>query len=558
MKFYQILRKIGESTSGRNSEIFRWGGRFYSSISQTYQNIKKKPDNYQRALQAARICDESTRLTPKPDAKRIVILSIRSWPLHLVTESLIAAQLRRMGHSVSFLWCSDSLPFCMNTSSNVPKEYQRNCESCCGSKKIVPGEYFERDDIPSAIEVCADLQQQLTNLDIAGCRHFTWRNVPYGDLVYRGVAWFLRRSILTEGDTSLYKNAILSAHAAEVGIENVVQHRNPDAVVLLNGDFSVERLAGFVLKRLGVRFIAYDYTFHGKLGVSVNDSLWDQLSFDKGNPCKSAGASKRERKQALAIFKQWRKSGGYQGNLFWTKHDLAGDGECKKKLKLDARPLVTAYTNLTFESSVVGKDRVFRDQFEWISSLISWFKVHPNYQLVIRIHPAEVRKDDWRPNESIADFISKKFLPLPENIRLIEPDSAVSSYDIGMASDAILVYSSTLGLEFAERGKQVITAAHVHYAGRGFTVDPVSEEDYFSSVERQLLNPALVTTDQHEKLINYVGWFMFRRLLDFEPVTSVEHGWPELHARTLDALGSPKMRNLTKVCRLIADGETWW
>jgi len=35
----------------------------------------------------------------------------------------------------------------------------------------------------------------------------------------------------------------------------------------------------------------------------------------------------------------------------------------------------------------------------------------------------------------------------------------------------------------AERRKQVITAAHVHYAGRGFTSDPPASIEYFEALE---------------------------------------------------------------------------
>jgi hypothetical protein len=558
ISFSTHLRPISELVLGSDSLAFKGGAKMYHLLRSPFLRYPDMPSGVQRALSVAAICSASQEIQPKRDAKRIVFLNIRGWALHLATESLIAAQLRTMGHSISFLWCSDSIPFCMYGSSNHPLEFHRNCKLCCEGKDVVPGPYFERDELPKSDCISPELRELIEDLGIEKCKSFSWDGVPYGELVYRSVVWFLRRSILVESDAPLYRDAIRSAHATRIGVETMVKARRPDTVVMMNGDFSVERVAGFILKRLGVRYVAQDYTFHERLGVSVNDSLWDQLTFEKSINNSSPIASRRERNQALKLIQDWRRSGGYQGGLFWNEDQLSGSMNYREQLGLDSRPVATVYTNLTFESSVVGKDRIFKDQFEWVRSLVAWFKARSDCQLIIRTHPAESRKDHWRPNESMTDFINCSLSPLPENIHVVGPDTMVSSYGIGMISEAILVYSTTLGLELAERGKCVIVAAHVHYGGRGFTVDPTSQGEYFSELERQLFSPTAPSQESHERLVNYLGWFMFRRLVQFEAVSNIQDEWPKINIRSLRDLGSRKMKGVKKMCRLIADGEIWW
>jgi hypothetical protein len=290
----------------------------------------------------------------------------------------------------------------------------------------------------------------------------------------------------------------------------------------------------------------------------VNDSVWDQFTFETESRLHPPPVSEEERGLALKLIDEWRSTGGYIGHLFWTTSGLAENVDLRQQLGLDARPVACAYTNLTFESSVVGKDRAFSNQFEWITALVSWFRDHPSYQLVLRCHPAELRKDHWCPNESLTEFIKSELSPLPENIRLIGPDAGVSSYGLGMLSSVVLVYSSTLGLELAERGKSVITAAHVHYAGRGFTKDPLTSSEYFQCLGAELQIEFKQTAGAHQGLVDYLAWFMFRRLSQFEAILNVGESWPRIRVRRLKELGSSRMTGVLQICRLIADGSKWW
>jgi hypothetical protein len=184
--------------------------------------------------------------------------------------------------------------------------------------------------------------------------------------------------------------------------------------------------------------------------------------------------------------------------------------------------------------------------------------VHPNYQLAIRVHPAEVRQDHWRPNESLFDFIATELGPLPDNVHVIAPGAKLSSYELGSLARVVLVYSSTLGLEMADRRKRVITAAHAHYAGRGFTSDPATEKEYFSVLEEYMKSDSMLSEESRSALVNYVGWFMFRRLAPFEPFSDIRDDWPKVNVNRLAQLASSKLVGFQRICGFIADETPWW
>jgi hypothetical protein len=512
----------------------------------------------QNAMKVAAIARESQACLPKEGAKRIAFLTVRGWPTHLATETMLAARLRQMGHQVTFLICADSLPFCMLTSINFPEQAQHNCVGCCEAKAIVPGAYFESDQLQCSEQSRQVIEKLVATLEIDDCRRFEWESVPYGELLYPSIVWFLRRSKLTENDAPLYRKALVSAFITKIGLERFVTLRKPETVVMLNGDFNVEKVACFVLKRLGVRYVTHDYTFIERLGVAANATVWDDLIFSKESRARPPAITRKEHSQAEELLRQWRDSGGYQGDLFWEAKDLRQQqNNLREEVGLDLRPLAVAYTNLTFESSVLGKERAFNSQFEWVSKLIEWFAAHPACQLAIRIHPAEVRDDHWRPNESLLDFITGQLGTLPENVRIISPNSKLSSYALGSLARVVLVYSTTLGLEMADRRKRVITAAYAHYSERGFTLDPTTEEEYFDVLEDGMEKDSMLSEDARAALVNYVGWFMFRRMAEFEPLSGIED-WPKVNVKGLADLSSSKLVGFQQVCNLIADETSWW
>ena len=394
MNISHRLRQVGRVAFKRESNLYKLGASVYHRLRPALVRLsldQRTPlDN---AMQLAAIARASTTCRPRAGGKRIVFLTVRGWPVHLATETMLAARLRQMGHDVSFWICADSFAFCMFGSINFSEQQQHDCISCGKSKAFAPGAYFDTNRLHCSEEATQTIQASVAQLRIEECRKFEYDTFPYGDLVYPGIVWFLRRTKLTENDAAVYRKALVSGHATRVALEQLVTDQRPDTVVMLNGEFNVEHVAGYVFKRLGIRFVTHDYTFHERLGVAADKSVWDDLTFCDESREHPPAITTEEQLQAEDLLQQWRRTGGYQGDLFWDSKDLHQNSNLRSEIGLDARPLAVAYTSLTFESSVVGKDRAFKDQFEWISALIKWFADRPACQLAIRIHPAEVGAD---------------------------------------------------------------------------------------------------------------------------------------------------------------------
>lgn len=554
-----VLSKKAKRRLGKESFLYHIGASIYRFCIHLFKRLGLSARFYEDDLVLLQsIIRQSLNYAPQKDGKHIVFLSLRGWSVHLSFEAILAARLRMEGHRITFLSCFDSLPICMYGSINHLPEERRNCNTCMSRKNALWSESFDVEYLPSAKDINVSVNNLVEGLDLKGCQNFEYDGSPYGELVHRGVVWFLRKSRLSDTDLDTYRTVLLTAHTVRRGLEDFLSRTPVDTVVMLNGDFFCEKVASWVFRQKSIPFITHDYTFHERLAVAVNRSVWDDLSFeDKQQPI-SASINDKDRKKAKAILRHWRKTGGYQGNLFWSKNTLKDAMPLHKKFKLDDRPLAVAYTNMTFESSVISKNRVFQDQFHWLDKLIDFFDRHNEFQLIIRTHPAEVRQSYWRPRESLYHFLDSSFPALPDNIKIIAPDEKVSSYAIGLIANVILVYSSTLGMEMADRNKCVITAAHVHYANRGFTLDPDSENDYFVSLQNVMQDGCPFTKKHRQCLVDYVAWLFYHRLTPFEATGNIQVDWPQVNIANLNEFKTRHFPGVQKVTRLVADGHKWW
>ena len=142
------------------------------------------------------------------------------------------------------------------------------------------------------------------------------------------------------------------------------------------------------------------------------------------------------------------------------------------------------------------------------------FAEWPEAQLVIRIHPAEA----WLPLQitrgPLLSYLQEQRPNLPPNVRIIPPNSSVSSYDLAAVTSVGLVYASTIGLELAAMGKPVVVAGQVHYAGKGFTFDVPTREAY-SGLLHTALNEVAVDRSRAERALQYAHFFFFSVMLPF-------------------------------------------
>lgn len=186
-------------------------------------------------------------------------------------------------------------------------------------------------------------------------------------------------------------------------------------------------------------------------------------------------------------------------------------------LESDSDPMIGMFTNLIWDASLELSDGEFpfSNVFEWIDTTVSYFITNDDLSLVIKTHPAE---DVKGTNESVAQWILDKYGPLPSNIRLLQPETAVNSYELINQLDAGIVYNSTIGLEMAYKGVPVLVGGDTHYRDLGLTFDPISRQEYLSHLEK--LPHIEMTDEMRARARRYAYYSFIQQNIDFPYIST--------------------------------------
>jgi hypothetical protein len=266
----------------------------------------------------------------------------------------------------------------------------------------------------------------------------------------------------------------VTAAAVELAANRILDEAQPDVMFMVNGILVEEHVLAKVARARGIRPVTYGYGIHENTIVMSSDVL-PALDF-KNEPLWHEARERPlagEEDEWLDRYLGERERGAGTAEFF---ADASHDAETlRRELGIaPGRRVVSMFTNITWDSACLNKDIAFPNADEWIRHAVRLAVELDDCELVIRVHPAEASLGTLEPAEGA---VAHEFPALPPNVRFIGPDEELSSYALINASNAVLVYSSTTGLEAAVRGKPVIVAGDVHYRGKGFTVDLETPDD---------------------------------------------------------------------------------
>lgn len=476
----------------------------------------------------------------------VMIVSLRVWPNCALTEAMIGKALEQRGARVSLLTCGGGLPIC--EVGWARKAWPRPCDRCAHfTDKVAETSGFPHyrlaDYFPWGGDGRAAPQ---TYRDIA-----EEPSMDYEKAGAQTAAWVLKTTsphTVPEGPEVLRDSAVTAA-AVELAVNRIIDVAEPDVMLMVNGILVEEHVVAKVARARGIRPVTYGYGIHENTIVMSSDEL-PALDF-KNEPLWEETRDRaltEEENEWLDRYLGERVQGAGTTEFFaHASHDPAA-----LKRELGVRPdrqLISMFTNITWDSACLNKDIAFPNADEWIRHAVRTVAGRDDRQLVIRIHPAEASLGTLEPAE---EAVAHEFPALPPNVRIIGPEERISSYALVEASDTVLVYSSTTGLEASVSGRPVVVAGEVHYRGRGFTVDLDAPEDLTRVIDEGVpsLTPAQV------ELARRYAYAYFFRLMTPVPgfLRQTSYSFAEVRGEQVE-LGPGSDAYLDLICDRILDGQ---
>jgi hypothetical protein len=477
-------------------------------------------------------------------AKRVAILTPRDWAAHVQWEGIIAQALRVRGADVSFITCGGGLEICdrVNTWEGPPLP----CRTCThyveasidahGFDRVAIRPGWEGDDDPGN-------WPELDGITAAALAHVEDMGLPLGQLVDIPAKWFLMGSSIENDPLAplTYRRFLRSARRIVQGLERALDRLQPEVLLLLNGLFLFEGLAWAIAERRGIPVVTYErgfiketLLFRRGVAACFGDvsHVWAHVSTTP-----LSGDEEAE----LDAYLEDRQQGRRTIDRYWV------DPQFRLVDRTEHRRLAVLFSNLTWDSAVIGQEVAFASLQEWLAAAIRIFAARPEHDLIVRIHPAEVKLPGKQTREPLADFLAAEFPDLPPNVRVIGAADPTSSYPLMEAADVGLVFSSTTGLELALHGTPVVVAGRPHYRDKGFTVDVSTPDEFEHRLDAVLSDPRAAAPDL-DLARRYAYLFFFRAPLQSPGVVEHVPGLVRIDIESLDELRPGRNPDLDRIC----------
>ena len=477
----------------------------------------------------------SIRRRPPAEARpplRIVFATMMSGHPHTSSaDAILALALAARGHDVRMVVCDQQLPLCEVKSNAAESHWARSCARCYGfGRRLFTAARLEAYRVSELLESEPPVRDP------------RWDAYAESALMKHYKAGFLADT----PEVHARRDAFQAAAAVSAATGRAIIAMRPDRVLLTHGLYATWGPLRTVVAEAGVPVICYDkarkrYTeqFTWKHSSDTWDvsSEWERV---KDMPLTADQGAK------LDAYLATRRTHSVDTMVYNKTPEAAADAT-RAQLGLDAsRHTAVIFTNVIWDGASVQREIVFPTPVHWVAETVEWYRRHPDRQLVVRVHPAELVIGTSQP---FADLLRARVPDIPRNVRIIEPHELVNSWSLLHIADMGIVHTTTVGMELALEGTPCIIVSSSTYRGKGFTVDASTPHEYFGFLE----NPPQPDRATMVELARRFTYLLFERFqLPFPYLFETRHG--DVRAWTFDDVDELFQRgSMQLICETIEE-----
>jgi hypothetical protein len=455
------------------------------------------------------------------------ILSLTPLSGNLAIESAVANMLAAQGDRILFVTCDGQHPRCiLDNFFKADIDRVDACSVCSAGAKdylqqlgLHAANYADLDSLVDPAERDA-AWAAIDGLDDEAVLTYEYAGLPMQERIIDGLrlAYYGENYRLLPNLPQVTRDMLKSLVYMAMATHALIDRYHPDSILLLNGLISNESVVWDVGRQRGVHTILYEggqrpgTVFFDDRSPACAYDVSDAWAHWRHVPLSRAEAGEVE---TMMVRRIYQRGGGY----VYSPSSTGRKSEVLTELGLPPdKPLLVAYTNCSADTSVFRSNEVFPQQIDWILATIDYVAARPDVALAIRIHPVEGTSHTFREGkivgvrDKIADGIAERWPELPDNVRIVSFDAAISSYDLMQQAHVVLAYVSTVGIEAATLGKAVLNAGIYHYTDKGFTYRPDTSAEYVTMLDRLIADPTPLPQAQ-ELAARYMHLWMFRSMI---------------------------------------------
>ena len=188
--------------------------------------------------------------------------------------------------------------------------------------------------------------------------------------------------------------------------------------------------------------------------------------------------------------------------------------DLSSELNLDPnKKTAIIFSHIIWDATFFWGVDLFKNYEEWLIETIKIAVLNENVNWLIKIHPSNLVKANKNilQNRQFSELqaIEKRIGELPKHIKIIFPDTQISTYNLLNKVDYCITVRGTPGLECAAFGVTAITAGTGRYDSRGFTTDSSNIFEYKEKI-KNIMNLEKMT----DKQVLDARMFLYMTLFD--------------------------------------------
>jgi len=508
------------------------------------RNLPASPEYVQALDSIGRELDSCA--VPVQQERPVLVLYGPSFAIHapcFIHDRVLSYALRLRGAEVIPTYCDAVQSFECNVWGGVWKghSFKEECKNCVSQSRrlwqnhpvaaLKLSQYLQGGEIE-------EITAKTEHLDAEQWVTYTEDGLPFG-------AW--AKDILVNnyvvGDYHLIPNYhfLGLAHLKnllllKVAYERIIDGAKPDRVIANDSYYGMWAILQKLCERKGIPFYSHwSGTRPGAWCYAYNDAA---MNLDFSRPWKSFSQIPLSEQQKNKV-QHWLDGRLSGKEMTFDTASLAKHHTDSFDLSRVAtgKPTALLATNVIWDLSALNKQVVFADMIDWVAETIHWFAAHPEFQLIIKPHPAEMNPSVPATEERVEVGLSKRGVHLPTNVFLLSPKAALTVYELFLLVKVGLVHTTTVGIEMAARGMPVITTARSPYRGLGFTIAPFSQEEYFELLERALLGEKTLNLDSQVDLAyKFILFYQYHYYTKIDIMDCIWGEVPKLKVKSLEEL----------------------
>ena len=304
------------------------------------------------------------------------------------------------------------------------------------------------------------------------------------ELAKLNAVWALRGEMSDVGRNQYIMRATRQLSVSYGAISKILQSGNFNSLLVPGGIWGSSGLWTKLAKTSGIRVSTFDSSGFGVLMLAVNGIASQLQDIPEAFSLLKKNADSFEAHSYIVEAALNEMDKRRSGNDKFASQLL---GASSKDIDRRFEGAVLLALNSSWDSAALGLHGVFKNNKEWIIETTQFILNHTSVPVIIRQHPVE-RLEIAHTSDDYRGLLTRHFGNNPR-LFFIAADEEVNSYDLINQVVAVVVHTSTLGIEAVIHGKNVVTQSNSYYADLGFVRKASSLNQYHDYLLDAVSNP---------------------------------------------------------------------